>query len=380
MWNCIMLTICSVFVLIGPALAGDLTRAPDKDFNTLEAAGNKYPEGIWSDGTTMWVLDSFEDKIYAYNMGSKARAPDKDFNELDAANDSPEDIWSDGTTMWVVDYRYKIYAYDMRSKARDPDKDFQLHIAVNANSMGIWSDGTTMWVLASAEDKIYAYNMRSRARDPDKDLDLHFSAYARDTDIWLDGATMWVVDDWDDTMYAYNLRSKDRDPKDFNKLAGIYSPTGIWSDGTAMWVVDGHYDKIYAYDYLVVTSDQNFRGDQAIQDFPMKIRGTTGNLKICVRDHECEDGDKIRVEVEGRSIFSGEIDNDWDCYTLTVWAGEIYAVELTALNGTGYKGNCDHSDANTGEIRVTGENTETQVWRHRGGAGSKARIIVETVR
>ena len=121
-------------------------------------------------------------------------------------------------------------------------------------------------------------------------------------------------------------------------------------------------------------------GDQGIRDFPMKIKGTTGSLKICVRDHECEDGDKIRVDVEGRTIFSGEIDNDWDCYTLEVWAGESYAVELTALNGTGYKGNCSHRDVNTGEIRVTGENMETQVWRHRGGAGSKARIIVETVK
>ena len=121
-------------------------------------------------------------------------------------------------------------------------------------------------------------------------------------------------------------------------------------------------------------------GDQGIRDFPMKIKGTTGSLEICVRDHECEDGDEISVDVEGRSIFSGEIDNDWDCYTLEVWAGESYAVELTALNGTGYKGACGYADENTGEIRVTGENTETQVWRHRGGAGSKARIIVETTK
>ncbi len=377
MWKHLILTICSVFVLTGSALTGDLSRVPDKDFNTLEAAGNKFPEGIWSNGTTMWVLDSFEDKIYAYKMKSKARDPDKDFNELDAANNFPEDIWSDGTTMWVVDYHYKkIYAYNMRSKARDPGEDFELHSA----STGIWSDGATMWVLASAKDKIYAYDMRFKARDPDKDLELNFSAYAKDTDIWSDGTTMWVVDDWDDTMYAYNMRSKARDPKDFNKLAEIYSPTGIWSDGTTVWVVDGHYDKIYAYGGLAATSDQGFRGNQDVQDFPMKIKGTTGSLKVCVRDHECEDGDKIRVDVDGRSIFSGEIDNDWDCYTLDVWAGESYAVELTALNGTGYKGDCSYRDENTGEIRVTGENTETQVWRHRGGAGSKARIIVETAR
>ncbi|MDE0552984.1 MAG: SUMF1/EgtB/PvdO family nonheme iron enzyme, partial [Candidatus Poribacteria bacterium] len=123
---------------------------------------------------------------------------------------------------------------------------------------------------------------------------------------------------------------------------------------------------------LVVT------GDQGIRDFPMKIKGATGSLEICVRDHECEDGDKISVDVEGRTIFSGEVVNEWDCQTLEVRGGESYVVELTALNGTGYKGNCSYIDENTGEIRVTGENTETQVWRHRGGAGSKARIIVET--
>ena len=121
-------------------------------------------------------------------------------------------------------------------------------------------------------------------------------------------------------------------------------------------------------------------GDEGIQDFPMKIKGATGSLEICVRDHECEDGDKISVDVNGRTIFSGEIVNDWDCQTIEVRGGESYVVELTALNGTGYKGDCSYADANSGEIRVTGENTETQGWRHRGGAGSKARIIVETTK
>ncbi len=121
-------------------------------------------------------------------------------------------------------------------------------------------------------------------------------------------------------------------------------------------------------------------GDQGLRDFPMKIKGATGSLEICVRDHKCEDGDEISVDVEGRTIFSGEIVNEWDCQTIEVRGGETYEVELTALNGTGYKGNCSYIDENTGEIRVTGENTETQVWRHRGGAGSKAQIIVETVK
>ena len=52
----------------------------DDDFNTLEAAGNISPAGIWSDGDTMWVSDPGDNKIYAYNMATKARDASKDFN------------------------------------------------------------------------------------------------------------------------------------------------------------------------------------------------------------------------------------------------------------------------------------------------------------
>ena len=37
----------------------------------------------------------------------------------------------------------KVYAYDMTTKARDASKDFD---TANLLPTGIWSDGTTMWV------------------------------------------------------------------------------------------------------------------------------------------------------------------------------------------------------------------------------------------
>ena len=43
-------------------------RVPGREFNTLDAAGNWSPAGIWSDGTTMWISDREDDKIYAYKM------------------------------------------------------------------------------------------------------------------------------------------------------------------------------------------------------------------------------------------------------------------------------------------------------------------------
>ena len=45
-------------------------RDPAKDFDT-RAAFNTSPYGLWSDGTTMWVVDVGYEKIYAYNLATK---------------------------------------------------------------------------------------------------------------------------------------------------------------------------------------------------------------------------------------------------------------------------------------------------------------------
>ena len=99
-------------------------------------------------------------------------------------------------------------------------------------------------------------------------------------------------------------------------------------------------------------------------------------VEMCVRDHQCEDGDQVRVSVNGSVIFSGELSNAWDCRTVPVGPGNN-VFELYAINGTGFKGPCDHSDANTGEIRVRGgSSSSTQSWEHTGGTGSSAHLNV----
>ena len=227
---------------------------PVDDLDGLIAAGNTSPVGIWSDGTTMWVSDSSEDKLYAYGMSDKAHDASKDFNTLIAAgNETPTGIWSDGTTMWVADWTdHKLYAYRMTDKVRDESKDFETLIAAgNETPTGIWSDGTTMWVADWIDGKIYAYRMTDKVRDESKDFETLIAAdNEAPWDIWSDGTTMWVADFIDDKLYAYNLNTKARDStKDFNTLiaAGNDFPTGIWSDGMTMWVADAGDDKVYSY-------------------------------------------------------------------------------------------------------------------------------------
>ena len=237
-----------------PVPSNVFTWNPAADFNTLADASIQVPRGIWSDDETMWVADLASNKIYAYDMATKARVSGKDFDTLEAAGNTwPFGIWSDGETMWVADlFDEKIYAYDIATKARVSGKDFDtLQAAENTWPTGIWSDGETMWVADFRDEKIYAYDMATKARVSSQDF--NFLKAARNfspIDIWSDGMTMWVVDLSIAKVYAYGMATTARVPgREFNALdaAGNLRPAGIWSDGTTTWVSDSEDDKIYAY-------------------------------------------------------------------------------------------------------------------------------------
>ena len=225
-----------------------------QDFNTLNAASNTSPMGIWSNGATTWVADYLDGKIYAYKTSDGSRDATKDFNTLQAAgNAQPQGIWSNGATIWVADWTDgKLYAYNVATKARDAAKDFNtLQAAGNTRSTGIWSDGATLWVADDTDSKLYAYNVATKARDAAKDFNtLNAAGNTKPTGIWSDGATMWVADDTDSKLYAYKMSDGSRDAaKDFNTLqaASNTKPTGLWSDGATIWVADSDDAKLYAY-------------------------------------------------------------------------------------------------------------------------------------
>ena len=209
--------------------------------------------GIWSDGTTMWVADWFDGKLYAYALATGTRDPGQDFDTLIAAgNDSPRGIGSDGATMWVAE-GWMLYAYSLATKARDPAKDFGYDQLVGGGlPRKLWSNGTTMWASAGfsrSDAKLGAYTLATESRDAAKDFDTLAAAGNDDPEgIWSDGTTMWVADSDDAKLYAYTMATKARDAaKDFDTLAaaGNDDPEGIWSDGSTMWVADRY--RLFAY-------------------------------------------------------------------------------------------------------------------------------------
>ena len=173
-------------------------------------------DGICSDGTTMFVVDRNDDKVYAYKMSDTTRDSGKDVT-LDSNNDEPKGLSCDSTHLWVAqdndDLTSKIFVYlrsdgshvstlDIGASTLSPSSSVG---AVNNNDQrGMWSNGTTLFVVDDGDDQVYGYKLSDRSRDDDKNLSLD-AANTNPWGLWFDGRVLWVADTADDRLYVYDL-------------------------------------------------------------------------------------------------------------------------------------------------------------------------------
>ena len=291
-------------------IADFVNRPANRDIDTLVSHALPYffVGGLWSNGTTIWMVDVVDAKIYAYTLATGARDSDKDIDTLVAAgNTNPSGVWSDGTTMWVAN-KYestwrdvKIYAYTLATGARDSDKDIDT-LATYSNwfSSGLWSDCATMWVAdygrPGSDAKIYAYTLATGARDSDKDFDtLSAAGNTSPYGLWSDSSTMWVADyretSSDAKIYAYTLATGARD-SDRDIDTTVSAARGLWSDGTTIWVGDAVDGRLYAY-YMGVSTSTPMRslsdlvvGTPTVSD-TNPLTGAPFDLSATVRNQGC---------------------------------------------------------------------------------------------
>ena len=227
------------------------------DIDELES-GHDKPTGMWSDGTTLWLLengDGADDAIYAYDLESGERVEDREF-ELDERNRAPRGVSSDRTVIWISDSgQEKLFAHDLETGERLPERDIAL-AERNRDARGIWSGDETVWVLDGGKDSLFAYNLASGALLGEYVLD---DANGDPHGIFFDGVTFWVSDHGAKRLFAYRLeageggedeleRNRDEEfPNTVLRRASNNSPRGIWSDGDVMYVADESDDKVYTY-------------------------------------------------------------------------------------------------------------------------------------
>ena len=147
----------------------DTTRDSGKDV-TLDSANNS-PQGLSCDRTHLWVAEDNDDltsKIFVYlrsdeshvstlDIGASTLNPSSTVGAIN--NNDQRGMWSNGTTLFVVDHGdTKVYAYQLSDRTRDDDKNLDLD-AANTDPWGLWFDGRVLWVVDTADDKLYVYDL-----------------------------------------------------------------------------------------------------------------------------------------------------------------------------------------------------------------------------
>ena len=219
----------------------DGSRDASSDFDNLNGAGNTHVRGICSDGTTMFVADSDDDKVYAYKMSDTTRDSGKDVT-LDSDNNSPQGLSCDPTHLWVAEdndnLTSKIFVYlrsdgshvstmDIAASTLSPSSN--MGPLNNNDQRGMWSNGTTLFVVDHGDTQVYGYQLSDQSQDVDKNLDLD-SANTDPWGLWFDGRVLWVADTADDKLYVYDLPGAQPDNTRADGGPGVWIPLReVWS-------------------------------------------------------------------------------------------------------------------------------------------------------
>ncbi len=119
--------------------------------------------GIATNGTDIWLVDSYSDKVYKYS-GAASRLsgslnPASSFSLAGGRNGdpNPQDIVTDGTSLWIVDgSKLKVFKYTLSgsllgSWAIDPANTHPTGITINPNNV------SDIWIVDNGTDKVYQY-------------------------------------------------------------------------------------------------------------------------------------------------------------------------------------------------------------------------------
>ena len=105
---------------------------------------NNDQRGMWSNGTTLFVVDHGDTQIYGYQLSDQSQDVDKNL-DLDSANADPWGLWFDGRVLWVADTADdKLYVYDLPGAQPDNTPSDGVPGVRNATTEEVWSATMTV--------------------------------------------------------------------------------------------------------------------------------------------------------------------------------------------------------------------------------------------
>ena len=207
-------------------------------------ADNSWPNGIAHANGRFYVLDAFDDKVYAYT-GTGQRDATADF-DLDEGNSDARGIAHANARFHVVDGSgKKAYAY-AETGARDASADFDLD-EDNLDPGGIAHANGRFHVVDFSEEKVFAYT-ETGGRDASADFDLD------EENSWPSGIAhangrFHVVDVSEEKVFAYTDTGGRDASADFDLHNDSFLPAGIAVANGRFYVVDnsGADSRVYVY-------------------------------------------------------------------------------------------------------------------------------------
>ena len=226
------------------------------------------PRGLWSDGSTLWVVEAgaaAAARVSAYSLAGGERL-EESVLALDGGTPEPWGIASDGTTAWLSGpARDRLEAYDPGSGERAAGRDVALD-GRNGDARGLWWGSGALWVVDGAQSALFAYEPGSGELRGEYALD---PAHGEPRGVSSDGFALWVSGDGAASLAAYRLPQLPRPGaaaargallrlrhEDISSLtrARNNSPRGIWSGGGVMHVADEIDAVVYGH-RMPATSD-----------------------------------------------------------------------------------------------------------------------------
>jgi hypothetical protein len=124
-------------------------------------ANNATPEGIATDGTDIWIVDSRSDKVFRYaGAASRLNGTQPAASSFNLSNSNPKDMVTDGYSLWVVDDAAKsdkVFKYNLAGGWVDGSWTID---AANKAPTGIALDPVNvgdLWIADSGTDRVYKY-------------------------------------------------------------------------------------------------------------------------------------------------------------------------------------------------------------------------------
>ena len=143
--------------------------------------------GIATNGTDIWLVDSYADKVYKYTgaasrlSGSQNAASSFSLAGGRNGDPNPQDIVTDGTSFWVVDgsnlkvFKYTLSGSSLGSWSIDPADTHPTGITIDPTNV------SDIWIVDNGTDKVYQYPAAASRTSGSQSAAATFSLASGDT-------------------------------------------------------------------------------------------------------------------------------------------------------------------------------------------------------